>query len=194
MSKKTDSKREKIIQSAKELFANNGYYFTNINEITRNSGIATGTFYLYFKTKEDLMVQMFESLFEDIPESVSRILGKDLSPLDKFREIIKQFIFRISDDFDWARLVLIEMRQSNKALRNIFPKLRQTYLEIIIKLLKEAQEKDLVKNDLDSNIIGVASFGIIDSLLFDWIINNYSKEQLFENIEKSIDYFVNGIK
>jgi AcrR family transcriptional regulator len=52
-----ERRRRRILQAATELFIQRGYRKTSVDEVARNSGVAKGTVYLYFKTKADLMIQ-----------------------------------------------------------------------------------------------------------------------------------------
>ena len=51
--------KEKIINSANKLFEEKGYFNTNSNEIAKSAGLAAGTFYNYFKTKEELFIEIY---------------------------------------------------------------------------------------------------------------------------------------
>ncbi len=50
-------KRQRILKAATELFIQHGYRKTSVDEVARESGVAKGTVYLYFKTKADLLAQ-----------------------------------------------------------------------------------------------------------------------------------------
>ena len=52
-------KKENLRQSARELFSANGFKDTNVAEITRKAGVATGTFYLYYPSKEKLFMELY---------------------------------------------------------------------------------------------------------------------------------------
>lgn len=67
-----DDKRESIIASALELFRNIGYHNTKVSDIVKAAGIAQGTFYLYFKSKEDLFRQVVEACMDEIVGALDR--------------------------------------------------------------------------------------------------------------------------
>ncbi|WP_461863669.1 TetR/AcrR family transcriptional regulator [Thermococcus sp.] len=56
--------REKLVNAAMELFASKGFDKTTVDEIVAKAGVAKGTFYLYFKSKEDLIKEL---AFEVMP-------------------------------------------------------------------------------------------------------------------------------
>ena len=54
-------KKRKILEKAFELFRKNGYMDTKVEDITKALGISKGSFYTYFKTKEELLCEVLES-------------------------------------------------------------------------------------------------------------------------------------
>lgn len=80
---------EKIMREAARIFATKGYPATSITEIVESSGVARGTFYHYFQSKQDIFMKLIDSYFDrltEILESNSARLRKavlgDGRPLD----------------------------------------------------------------------------------------------------------------
>jgi AcrR family transcriptional regulator len=84
--KQAADRRERILDNASELFAAKGYHGTTIDEIVQATGIAKGTFYIYFDSKEELLVEVIKRLIE-------RTLVKIDRELDDKTE--KDFVTRI---------------------------------------------------------------------------------------------------
>ncbi len=68
-------RRERILDNASELFAAKGYHGTTIDEIVQATGIAKGTFYIYFDSKEELLVEVIKRLIESTLVKIDRELG-----------------------------------------------------------------------------------------------------------------------
>ncbi len=62
--------RESIVSAARKLFSEKGYYRTNSKEIAREAGVATGSFYMYFDDKKPLLLEVFQSIYREIAETV----------------------------------------------------------------------------------------------------------------------------
>lgn len=69
-------RRERIISNATELFAAKGYHGTTIDEIVQATGIAKGTFYVYFNSKEEILVEVIKRLVESTLEKIDREIEK----------------------------------------------------------------------------------------------------------------------
>ncbi len=63
-------RRRMIVENASELFAANGYHGTTIDEIVQATGIAKGTFYIYFDSKEALLVEVIKRLVAETMEKI----------------------------------------------------------------------------------------------------------------------------
>jgi len=63
-------RRERILDNATELFAAKGYHGTTIDEIVQATGIAKGTFYIYFDSKEELLVEVIKRLIDSTLEKI----------------------------------------------------------------------------------------------------------------------------
>jgi len=62
--------KQKIIDAGRKLFSDKGYYKTNSKEIAREAGVSTGSFYMYFKDKKPLFLEIFQSYYREISEKV----------------------------------------------------------------------------------------------------------------------------
>ena len=59
-------KRDAILKAATKVFAQNGYFQSQVADVARVAGVAAGTVYLYFKSKDDLLVSIFERSMHEV--------------------------------------------------------------------------------------------------------------------------------
>src|ERR1044072_9305803 len=80
-------KREAILRAATRVFAGNGYFNSKVADIAREAGVADGTVYLYFKSKEEILRSIFDrSVGEAVSEGRKQL--EDISdPREKLRRI-----------------------------------------------------------------------------------------------------------
>ncbi|TRO47856.1 TetR/AcrR family transcriptional regulator [Candidatus Bathyarchaeota archaeon] len=82
--KDPEQRREEFLTTAQELFREKGYYATSVDDIVDRMGVAKGLFYYYFRTKEELVEGIVDSLWEGAVEEYERIRDRDdLSALQK---------------------------------------------------------------------------------------------------------------
>src|SRR5687767_11972448 len=61
-------KRERILAAAERVFARRGFFAARVSEIAKDAGVADGTIYLYFKSKDDLLISLFENRMKQVNE------------------------------------------------------------------------------------------------------------------------------
>lgn len=196
-------KKEQILESATKLILKKGYSHTSVEDITNEMGIAKGSFYTYFKSKNLLLQTIAEKKIEEMVEKQDGILENSLS----FEETLKNIILvrlKFSHESMKRELVLISLIKNIEALspenREILKKIEQINIDFIKKMLikfkKEltAEEKDFQKySELISAII--REFKVVSFFLdrgnnenifiqdFDVVIEKMNNEKLNEGID-----------
>jgi TetR/AcrR family transcriptional regulator, fatty acid metabolism regulator protein len=84
-----EEREQLILQAAEELFFEQGYHETSIDDIAARVGIAKGTIYLHFASKEDLVLALFERGMRLMLRALDRALSSDGSPREKLRAVIE---------------------------------------------------------------------------------------------------------
>jgi len=112
--------REKLINSAKRLFSKKGYYETKVSDIVADAGLSQGTFYIYFKSKEDI----FKELVKDMSEKIIRLLKEYASKEDDIETIIKNStldFFRIMyEEKPIAYIFMFQLIGINEEFRKLY--------------------------------------------------------------------------
>lgn len=93
-----EEKKEKILQAALKVFAENGLASTKMGDIAKAAGVSYGLVYNYFPSKEQLFVELINSSIASTDEFVDEIKKKQLPPLERIREaFIQLYNFHSSD-------------------------------------------------------------------------------------------------
>src|SRR5262249_37036949 len=82
-------KRERILEAAVRVFAAEGFYNAKVAQIAEQAGVADGTIYLYFKSKDDLLISLFEDRMEGINANLRNALAAASSAGDKLRAVVR---------------------------------------------------------------------------------------------------------
>ncbi|MCA1056018.1 TetR/AcrR family transcriptional regulator [Rossellomorea aquimaris] len=102
-------KEKLIIQTSIKLFASKGFNATSVQEIVNECDISKGAFYLYFKSKEALLLAIMRYYFELIKEKVDIIEEEDLPPYEKFR---KQLEFQLVEVWKHKEFIIMQIREN----------------------------------------------------------------------------------
>jgi AcrR family transcriptional regulator len=79
-----------ILEAAEEVLMEKGYYETSMDEIAARVGIAKGTVYLHFPSKEDLVVAIFQRDMERLLQLIKETISSSLTPREKAEIILEQ--------------------------------------------------------------------------------------------------------
>lgn len=111
-----------ILKKAEQIFFENGYYKTKIDDIAKSAKIAKGTIYLYFKSKEDLFISIIEKNLLDFYIKIKEASEKEKNNSAKLKNIILQVIKEYSDKKTFLKKVEIHRLIGDKDLREHFKK------------------------------------------------------------------------
>ena len=81
-----NSSRPRILESASQLFHQYGFDVVTVDQICQDSNSAKGSFYHFFASKEDLAVQLLDSLWESNELALEKTFSKDKPPLEQIRD------------------------------------------------------------------------------------------------------------
>ena len=103
-------KREAILRAAITVFAHNGYFNSKVADIAREAGVADGTVYLYFKSKEDILHSIFDRSVEEALDAARNEVQQVSDPREKLRQIAFLHLERLGADRDLAVVFQVELR------------------------------------------------------------------------------------
>src|SRR5437868_14919127 len=95
-------KRDAILRAAIDVFAERGYFNAQVADVARVAGVAAGTVYLYFRSKDDLLISIFErGMREALTETKAAIDGLD-DPCERVVRIPRLHLARLGRDRNLA--------------------------------------------------------------------------------------------
>ncbi len=188
-----NDKHEQIIRAAIKTFARKGFYNTRISDIAKEANIADGTIYLYFKNKDTLLVSLFEESMDQIIQMVKGRLANIDDPIEQLREFIKFHFEMVRYDKFLAEVITVELRQSNKFIKQYKNIKFREYLNIISGIIREAQAKGLIAKHLVPGILKRIIFGALDELTLIWVLAGDTKYTLEKLSSDATEAIINGI-
>ncbi|KMY52727.1 TetR family transcriptional regulator [Bacillus sp. FJAT-27231] len=108
-------KEKLVIETAIKLFAAKGFASTSIQEIAEEAGISKGAFYLYFKSKDELLYSTLQYYFDIIEKRLSLYKDQKLLPREKFVYQLKELIETLSEHKEF---IIMQAREQAIPLNN----------------------------------------------------------------------------
>ena len=163
-------KRERILEAAVKVFADKGFYNAKVSEIAREAGVADGTIYLYFKSKDELLISLFEDRMAVVNDNVRTALASAEAPLDKLRAVVRTHLALVERNRDDAEVLTVELRQSAKFMKEYQSPGFGEFLKLLAGAIDDGQRDGSIRPDLDSHIAARALFGALDELALSWLL------------------------
>lgn len=186
-------KREAILRAAITVFARRGFFGAQVADIAREAGVAAGTVYLYFRSKDDLLVSVFERVMrEAIDEGNAALDGVD-DPVERLRRIARVHLARMGRDRDVAIVFQVELRQSTKFMEQFSSMQLREYLGVIRDVIADGQARGAFRAGLSPTIAAKMLFGALDEMATNWILSR-RRYPLAADADAVVDIFINGVK
>ena len=134
---KDPDKPQQIVDAAIRVFARNGYYNSRVSDIAREAGIASGTIYLYFRTKEEILVTLFREKMAAFVAHLRREIAGESDPVAKIRRLVELHFTVLEQSPALAEVVQVELRQGHKFFRGASAHEVSAYFELIGSVLEE---------------------------------------------------------
>jgi TetR/AcrR family fatty acid metabolism transcriptional regulator len=186
-------KRDAILRAAIDVFAERGYFNAQVADVARAAGVAAGTVYLYFKSKDDLLVSIFDrSMRDGLAAGRAAVANLD-DPRERLIRLARGHLARLGGDRNLAIVFQVELRQSTKFMERFSSTLLRDYLGLIRQAIADGQRAGIFRSDIKSTAAAKMLFGALDEMATNWILSR-RRYSLEAEADAVVDLFVNGAK
>ncbi|THB75394.1 MAG: TetR/AcrR family transcriptional regulator [Desulfobulbaceae bacterium] len=187
-------KHDKIISAAIKVFAKKGFFNARISDIAKEAKVADGTIYLYFNNKFDILVSVFEEEIGKIIAQIELSLSSETDPQKKLEIFARHHLTAMKRNKNLAEVIQIELRQSNKVVRDYRNTAFQRYINLISEIINEGQSTGVFRKDIMPGIAKRALFGALDEVTRVWTSASDTSYTLEETIDQLYQIFISGLK
>src|SRR5512134_154744 len=165
------AKREKILRAAIRIFSQKGYFNSKISEIARLAGVADGTIYLYFKNKDDLLISLFEEKMGEVVTDIRARVADGSGALSRLQIFIRNHMDLLTREAGLIEVIQVELRQSNKFMKEYLPVKFLEYLDVISGILEDGMREGTFRPDLNATLARRAIFGALDEISLAYVLS-----------------------
>ena len=198
--KRAIDKRAVILDAALRTFVKRGYPKTKVAEIASEAGVAEGTLYNYFPSKEDLLLALFDEKWNAIIHEVKSKINRLDDPNKKLKAIFSSVVRMFRKNRQLAEIFMIDIKQSSIFLNNYTINRIVEFLDLIEDILEEGKRKGIYRKDLDSRVAKMIIFGAAQGILLSWVLsestavkNKTFKFSLYQAAKTLKDVFKSGL-
>lgn len=189
------TKRNEILQAASKVFVKRGYFRTQMEDVAKESEVAKGTLYLYFKSKEELFASLFESMFDQGYFNIEKIKNLPDAATEKLKLYVKTQMEFCEKNMELFMMMDREFSHIEKTLRRDHTQKVMKKYEKIIGSLSEIIDqgiKERLIRAVDPVLVSLILLGIIKAFVFK-SIKFHNKEKLTDQIAIVMGIFLKGV-
>ena len=174
------------------VFADQGFYQSTISQIARKAGVADGTIYLYFKNKDDILVQFFSYKATQVFDLFREEVSKAENAVEKLRNLVRRHLDEFQRDKNMAIVYQAETHQNSRSAEPQIRDMSKMYLDIVSEIVEQGQADGSMRKDLYLSLVKRFIVGAVDETINHWL-HSGGKYDLVSMTDPLIDLFIRGI-
>jgi TetR/AcrR family fatty acid metabolism transcriptional regulator len=186
-------RRDAILAAAIRVFARRGFFGAQVADVARAAGVAAGTVYLYFRSKDDLLVSIFGRTMAEAIAAGRAALAGETDPVENLRHLARLHLGRLGRNRDLAVVFQVELRQSTKFMERFSSTQLRDYLGLIRDVVAAGQQAGRFSRAVSPTLAAKVFFGALDEMATNWILSR-RRYALVSQADDVVDLFVNGVK
>jgi len=167
-------RREAILAAAQKVFGRKGFHEARISAIAREAGVAEGTIYNYFSSREEIFLSLFDDRWSTFTEKVrSRTSSMD-DPNKKLKAIFAAAMKTFITNKPLAQIFLLETSPGSVFLNSRVALRLADFLDLIEEILIEGKQSGAYHPDLDTRVARMVIYGTVQGILFSWMLKEHA--------------------
>ena len=165
-----ESKKKQILKAASIIFFKKGYDKTKISDIARFAGIADGTIYKYFTSKEDILYSIAKENSLELLQITQDHLKAISQPERRLNVLIKDYLDYHQFNQDYSSIIIFELRYNRDFYRIKDYDLFREFSKLFINTIHSGQEEGYFREEIDPILATKMIFGLIDHTMITWLL------------------------
>jgi AcrR family transcriptional regulator len=172
-----EDKKDNLIQAALKLFEEQGYHTTKVSDIVREAGVAQGTFYLYFKSKEDVFRCIAEACLEEIAVALQQNGVCTGTDEEQYYRMIRRALEVYHDNKTILKIISLHGVGSQEIAA-----VSEAFYQQIMVIIKQTLRGAAIYANYSEQQLEIAAFakiGMVEMVAYQWfVVRNYGSETI----------------
>ena len=187
-----NNKYHMILEAAVKVFARQGFHQSTVAQIAKEAGVADGTIYLYFKNKDDILVQFFNFRAKQVFESFREEVDRAETSSDKLRNLVRRHLAEFQRDRDGAVVYQVETHQSSRLAEAQIKEMSKMYRDLISEIIEQGQQEGTIRKDLYVGLVKRFIIGGVDEVINTWLHSD-GEYDLVSMADPLVELFMKGV-
>ncbi|MDX3075196.1 TetR/AcrR family transcriptional regulator [Streptomyces sp. MI02-7b] len=186
--------RQKLFQAAVTLIAEQGFSATTVDEIAERAGVAKGTVYYNFTSKNEFFEELLRHgvglLTTSLQEAGDTVTARGGSHVDAIDAMIRAGLAFIAEYPSFTQLYVAELWRTNRAWQDTLMVLRKEAVAVVERTLQAAVEAGELSDEIDVPLTAAALFGMVLVAALDWL--SFQPERSIDDVHAALSRLLQG--
>ncbi len=190
----SDERKSQILNAAEEVFTEKGFDQARMDDIAGQTGLSKGTLYLYFKSKDDLIIAILDRLFQREFRQMEKLAVADKTA----RACVEEFTDLATRDVSAMLRLLpifyefLALAFRNKYVQHALKQYLNRFLDILIPIIQRGIDSGEFRA-VDAREVALAAGAIFEGTILLWIYDKTAVDPV-RNIHSSIRLLMDGVQ
>jgi AcrR family transcriptional regulator len=195
LSRTAQRTKNKILESALTLFKERGYNSVTIDEITQKAEVAKGSFYTYFSTKSDIVVEEFWQIDNYYVTYASKNLHKYATAREKLLAFTRAQMRHVRDVVGNSSLKILYANQAEQpGSQKMITNQERQWHKIIRAIIQEGQDKGEFRTDLSADRLALLFNRSARGIFLDWCVQDAAFDLVKEGVAVMRDFVITALQ
>ncbi|MGD9365791.1 MAG: TetR/AcrR family transcriptional regulator [Desulfobacteraceae bacterium] len=190
--KRNTEKYHQILEAAVKVFAEQGFFQSTVAQVAKRAGVADGTIYLYFKNKDDILVQFYKYKTKQVFDKFRMAVDTADVAEEKLRNLVRTHLEEFQKDINMAIVYQAEIHQHRRLAQDALKEMSKWYRDIITEVVELGQQEGTMRRNLYMGLVMRLITGAVDGVINAWIHAGGTYD-LASMADPLVDLFVSGI-
>jgi TetR/AcrR family fatty acid metabolism transcriptional regulator len=189
LAERASDKRDLILQAAVRVFAQKGYHACRVSDIAAEAGVAHGLLYHYFRSKEEVLEEIFRGAWSDLLAEIARIEELGEPALEQLRALSAFYLGSWLRAPDLIRVLVREVARSPEVGRRV-DEIGSVFVAIR-RIVERGQRRGELRVDADARLATWVFYGALEEILTGWVLGQLPGDE--RDVTRAVDTVVEVI-
>ncbi len=188
-------KREIIMNAAIKVFAAKGYHSCRTLDISQEAGVAYGSLYQYFKSKDDILLSIYRDNWDSLLLRMEKLKQNENSPAVIISKIVDFIFMNYEHNPDLIKVMIMEVPKLSQFYGRENQELYFRFFSGLAEIIAEGQKNDILNKEISPIIAAFVIYGAAENTIRQYVFNpDFTKKHLplEEAKNQIIKFFIPG--
>lgn len=190
----SEERKHQILNAAEDVFTSKGFAATRMDDIADQTGLSKGTLYLYFKSKDDLIIAILDRIFQREFKALEKLKTEPISAEAAIRQFIDVATADIGAMLPLMPIVyeFLALAFRNTYVHHALKHYFNRYLDVLAPIIQRGIDSGEFR-PLDAEEVAIAAGAILEGTLLEWVYDR-SRIDPVKHIQTGISLLLDGIR